>query len=159
MISRECFENKWFYMKYIGKYLSGEILLARECRLTWGTLYSWGPQATAQRAHVIRRTVSVTVHDRISITLTVTCVRFHIFPRYQLRYYGVVGIDTDKIVFSTPNIITCRLSEKEIGLITNKKQLLINRERGNVASFLYKKATGINSLLCQYVQGTHTGKI
>jgi hypothetical protein len=32
MTSRECFENKWFYMKYIRKYLSGEILLARECR-------------------------------------------------------------------------------------------------------------------------------
>ena len=31
MTSRECFENKWFYMKYIGKYLSGEILFAREC--------------------------------------------------------------------------------------------------------------------------------
>ena len=31
MTSRECFENKWFYMKYIGKYLSEEILLAREC--------------------------------------------------------------------------------------------------------------------------------
>ena len=31
MTSRECFENKWFYTKYIGKYLSGEILLAREC--------------------------------------------------------------------------------------------------------------------------------
>jgi hypothetical protein len=31
MTSRECFENKWFYMKYIGKYLSGEILLAHEC--------------------------------------------------------------------------------------------------------------------------------
>jgi hypothetical protein len=27
----ECFENKWFYMKYIGKYLSAEILLTREC--------------------------------------------------------------------------------------------------------------------------------
>ena len=25
MTSRECFENKWFYMKYIGKYLSGEM--------------------------------------------------------------------------------------------------------------------------------------
>ena len=82
MISRECFENKWFYMKYIEKYLRGEILLARECRLAWGALYSWGSQAPAQRAHAIRRTVSVTVHDRISITLTVTCVRFHIFPRY-----------------------------------------------------------------------------
>jgi hypothetical protein len=33
MTSKECFENKWFYIKYIGKYLSGEILLAREC--TW----------------------------------------------------------------------------------------------------------------------------
>jgi hypothetical protein len=33
MTSRECFENEWFYMKYIGKYLSGEILLARECIL------------------------------------------------------------------------------------------------------------------------------
>jgi hypothetical protein len=31
MTSRECFENKWLYMKYIGKYLSEEILLAREC--------------------------------------------------------------------------------------------------------------------------------
>jgi hypothetical protein len=31
MTSRECFENNWFYMKYIGKYLSEEILLAREC--------------------------------------------------------------------------------------------------------------------------------
>jgi hypothetical protein len=29
MTSRECFENKWFYMKYIGKYLSGEILLLK----------------------------------------------------------------------------------------------------------------------------------
>ena len=25
MTSRECFENKWFYMKYIGKYLNGEM--------------------------------------------------------------------------------------------------------------------------------------
>ena len=31
MTSGECFENKWFYMKYIGKYLSVEILLTREC--------------------------------------------------------------------------------------------------------------------------------
>ena len=31
MTSGECFENKWLYMKYIGKYLSAEILLAREC--------------------------------------------------------------------------------------------------------------------------------
>jgi hypothetical protein len=31
MTSRECFENKWFYMKYIWKYLSGEKLLSREC--------------------------------------------------------------------------------------------------------------------------------
>ena len=28
MTSRECFENKLLYMKYIGKYLSGEILWA-----------------------------------------------------------------------------------------------------------------------------------
>jgi hypothetical protein len=33
MTSWECYENKWFYMKYIGKYLSGEILLTRECIL------------------------------------------------------------------------------------------------------------------------------
>ena len=31
MTSWECYENKWFYMKYIGEYLGGEILLAREC--------------------------------------------------------------------------------------------------------------------------------
>jgi hypothetical protein len=31
MTSGECFENKWFYMKYIGKYLSAEILLNLEC--------------------------------------------------------------------------------------------------------------------------------
>jgi hypothetical protein len=31
MTSWECFENKWFYMKYIEKYLSAEILLTREC--------------------------------------------------------------------------------------------------------------------------------
>ena len=31
MTSWECFENKWFYMKYIEKYLSVEILLTREC--------------------------------------------------------------------------------------------------------------------------------
>ena len=30
MTSGEGFENKWFYMKYIGKYLSVEILLTRE---------------------------------------------------------------------------------------------------------------------------------
>ena len=30
MTSGECFENKWLYMKYIGKYLSAEILLTRE---------------------------------------------------------------------------------------------------------------------------------
>ena len=29
--SWDCYENKWFYMKYIGEYLSGEILLTREC--------------------------------------------------------------------------------------------------------------------------------
>ena len=34
MTSGECFENKWFYMKYIGKYLSVEILLTREC-ISW----------------------------------------------------------------------------------------------------------------------------
>ena len=33
MTSGECFENKWFYMKYIGKYLSVEILLTGECSL------------------------------------------------------------------------------------------------------------------------------
>ena len=27
MTSGKCFESKWFYMKYIGKYLSVEILL------------------------------------------------------------------------------------------------------------------------------------
>ena len=27
----ECYENKWFYMKYIGKYLSEEIRLTHEC--------------------------------------------------------------------------------------------------------------------------------
>jgi hypothetical protein len=31
MTSGECVENKWFKMKYIGKYLSVEILLTREC--------------------------------------------------------------------------------------------------------------------------------
>ena len=31
MTSGECFENKWFYMKYVGKYLSVEILLTHEC--------------------------------------------------------------------------------------------------------------------------------
>ena len=31
MTLRECFENKWFYMKYIGKYLSGEILFVEAC--------------------------------------------------------------------------------------------------------------------------------
>ena len=31
MTSVECFENKWFYMKYIGKYLSEKILLTSEC--------------------------------------------------------------------------------------------------------------------------------
>jgi len=31
MPSGECFENKWFYMKYIEKYLSAEILLTHEC--------------------------------------------------------------------------------------------------------------------------------
>jgi hypothetical protein len=30
MTSGECFENKWLYMKYIGKYLSAEILLTRD---------------------------------------------------------------------------------------------------------------------------------
>jgi hypothetical protein len=34
MTSGECFENKWFYMKYIGKYLSVEILLTNECTCT-----------------------------------------------------------------------------------------------------------------------------
>ena len=31
MTSWECYENKWFYMKYRGNSLSGEILLTREC--------------------------------------------------------------------------------------------------------------------------------
>jgi len=33
MTSGECFENQWFYMKYIWKYLSVERLLTCEC--TW----------------------------------------------------------------------------------------------------------------------------
>ena len=39
MTSRECFENKWFYMKYIGEYLSAEILLTLECTLARVDLY------------------------------------------------------------------------------------------------------------------------
>jgi hypothetical protein len=35
----ECFENKWFYMKYIGKYLSAEILLPLKCIYVFFTLY------------------------------------------------------------------------------------------------------------------------
>jgi hypothetical protein len=35
MTSGECFENKWFYMKYIGKYLSAEILLTLECTFNY----------------------------------------------------------------------------------------------------------------------------
>ena len=31
MTSGECLTNKWFCNKYIGKYLSVEILLIREC--------------------------------------------------------------------------------------------------------------------------------
>ena len=31
MTSGECVENKWFNMKYIGKYFSAEILLTHEC--------------------------------------------------------------------------------------------------------------------------------
>jgi hypothetical protein len=31
MTSWECYEKQWFYVKYIGKYLSGEILLTCEC--------------------------------------------------------------------------------------------------------------------------------
>ena len=34
MTSRENFDNKWFYMKYIEKYLTAEKLLTRECTLT-----------------------------------------------------------------------------------------------------------------------------
>ena len=31
MTAGECLQNKWFYMKYIGKYLNVEILLTCEC--------------------------------------------------------------------------------------------------------------------------------
>jgi hypothetical protein len=31
MTSGECFENKWFNIKYIGKYLNAVKLLTREC--------------------------------------------------------------------------------------------------------------------------------
>jgi hypothetical protein len=41
MTSRECFENKWLYMKYIEKYLSGEILLAREWMLVNKSSKKW----------------------------------------------------------------------------------------------------------------------
>ena len=34
MTSRENFDNKWFYMKYIEKYLTAEKLLTRECTST-----------------------------------------------------------------------------------------------------------------------------
>ena len=33
MTSGECLKYKWFYMKYIGKYLSVEILLTCECTI------------------------------------------------------------------------------------------------------------------------------
>ena len=39
MTSWECYENKWFYMKYIRKYLSEEILLIRECN--WIITLGW----------------------------------------------------------------------------------------------------------------------
>jgi len=31
MTAGECLQNKWFYMKYIGKYLNVEILLICDC--------------------------------------------------------------------------------------------------------------------------------
>ena len=34
MTSGECVENKWLNMKYIGKYLSVEILLTHECSIS-----------------------------------------------------------------------------------------------------------------------------
>jgi len=42
MTSGERFKNKWFYMKFIGKYLSVEILLTRECTCTklYKTVYT-----------------------------------------------------------------------------------------------------------------------
>ena len=47
MTSWECYENKWFYMKYIGKYFSGEILLTREC--SWRLCHSGGLLTTRHR--------------------------------------------------------------------------------------------------------------
>ena len=42
MTSGECFENKWFYMKDIGKYLSEEILLTHECSwIGWYVIISY----------------------------------------------------------------------------------------------------------------------
>ena len=38
MTTGEYFEKKWFYMKYIGKYLSVEILLTCECTLWSGNI-------------------------------------------------------------------------------------------------------------------------
>jgi hypothetical protein len=41
MTSWECYENKWFYMKYIGKYLSEEILLRfkHKCKFLTSQFY------------------------------------------------------------------------------------------------------------------------
>jgi len=40
MTSGESFENDWFYMKYLGKYLSVERLLTRECRYVFLNIQS-----------------------------------------------------------------------------------------------------------------------
>ena len=44
MTTGECLKNKWFYMKYIGKYLSLGIFLTYECtiRITNATIQSLG---------------------------------------------------------------------------------------------------------------------
>jgi hypothetical protein len=36
----EMFENNWFYMKYIGKYLSVKMLLTCECSIKWCVTYT-----------------------------------------------------------------------------------------------------------------------
>jgi len=52
--SEECVENKWFNMKYIGKYLNVEILLTRECSWYYRFIHYHYMKATNRTATLIK---------------------------------------------------------------------------------------------------------
>ena len=69
----ECFENKWFYMKYMGKYLSVEILLT--CGCSWSYIIFNRIAMKLHSAYILKKSL-LKINVYITMNMFMYCSYF-----------------------------------------------------------------------------------